>query len=150
MPPAVSPTVRSRLFATASNAHTAVSVLGLAVAGLLYLVIPGALGAAAVGVLSPGIAPAWAAAMFASGVVAFAGIAWRLPLAEISGLGVLGAAVCLAAVSVLDVRQVEVAPVAVIYLSSGLSCVARIGALVHLKRQADRVQAIARSIAEGS
>jgi hypothetical protein len=144
--PVVQPTRSPWWLSTASNAHTVVSVLGLALAGLLYLVIPGALAGAAVGVLSPSLAPWWALAMTLGGCMAFVGIAIRRPQIEVVGLGALGAAVCLAAVTVLDVRQTEVAPVAVIYLSSGVSCVVRIWAVVRLQRQVERAAVLARDV----
>lgn len=129
------------LMTSASNAHTVVSVAGLSIAGFLYLLVPGALAVASVGILSPHYAPVWAAAMGIGGLLAFIGIVRFSPRAEVIGLGVLGAAVCFAGVAITDVREVQQLPLAVLVLQSGLSCVARIGAVVHLDRVRRRVAA---------
>lgn len=128
----------------ASNAHTLVSTVLIALAGLLYIVIPGALTAAAVGVVDRSAAPVWAAGLVCGGVLASVGIVGQRPRCEVIGLGLAGGAVTFAALAIVDVRQSTAWPTAVIYLSVGLSAFARMVLVVHLERVRERAAAAAR------
>lgn len=118
---------------SASNAHTAVSVCGLAAAALAYLVIPGALARASVGVVAPWLASWWAAAVLVGGVVAWGGLIGRRPRVEVLGLGLVGAGMMLAAASIVEVRQATSVPTAIVYATAGLAAIARTLTLVHLQ-----------------
>lgn len=126
----------------ASNAHTAVSVCGLAAAALAYLVIPGALARASVGVVAPWLAPWWAGAVLLGGLVAWCGLMARRPRVEVLGLGLVGAGMMLAAASIVEVRETTSIPTAIVYATAGLAAIARTLTLVHLQHVREQLARI--------
>lgn len=124
---------RALALTTASNAHTAVSMCGLAAAALAYLVIPGALARGSVGVVAPWLAPYWAAAVLLGGIVAFIGLLGQRARIEVIGLGLVGAGMMLAAAAITEARDASSLPSALVYATAGSAAVARTLTLVHLQ-----------------
>lgn len=127
----------------ASNAHTAVTVCGLAAAALAYLVIPGALTRASVGIVAPWLAPWWASAVLVGGLVAFLGLLGRRPRVEVLGLGLVGAGMCLAAAAIVEVHEPTSLPSAIVYATAGIAAVARTLTLVHLQHVREQLAELA-------
>jgi hypothetical protein len=132
-------TRRRALTTSASNAHTVASTFVLGLAGVSYLIVPGALSAAAAGLVWPLFSPVWVAGLILGGILVPYGILAMRPRVEIVGLALLGGSVTFAALAVFDVKQATAIPTGLFYLSSGLSCFFRIGGVVYLERVRDRV-----------
>lgn len=125
--------------AATGNPQTIVSMCGLGAAALAYLVIPGAIARASVGVVSASIAPYWAAAILVGSIVAFVGLVSHRPRIEVIGLGLIGGGMMLAAAAILEVRDLASSPGAIVYATAGATAIARTLALVHQQHARDRV-----------
>lgn len=134
-------THRQALTTSASNAHTVASTFLLSLAGLSYLIVPGALSAAAAGIIWPTFSPFWVAGLIVGGLLVPYGILRLRPRCEILGLCLLGASVCFASLAVFDVRQPTAIPTGLFYASSGVSCFVRVFGVVYLERVRARVAA---------
>lgn len=133
------PAPTSNIRSSPTALHTLASTIPLAAAGIAYVVIPGAIAAAAAGTLDPGFAPVWVAGLVLGGILATVAVWLDRGQLEVVGLCLLGSSVLFAGVAVLDVRERTAVPTAFIYFSSALSCFARAWTVVYLARVRDRI-----------